>query len=82
MDTIEALELHNLLMLAEIEGKVCLERTESRGPHYREDFPQQDDKNWLKSTVVKKSDETPALTTIALNHEWRDMGDARIGYWG
>ncbi len=81
-ELIDALELRNLLKLAEIEARVCLERKESRGPHYREDYPQQDDKNWLKSIVVKKAGELPDLTSVALDPEWRDFGDDKIGYWG
>ena len=42
-----------MLILAEamIEGR--LERKESRGSHYRTDFPQRDDANYMKTTVAK-----------------------------
>jgi succinate dehydrogenase/fumarate reductase flavoprotein subunit len=81
-EMIEALELYNLLLLAELEARVCLERTESRGPHYREDFPHQDDKNWLKSIIVKKMGDSPELEAVVLDPQWRDKGDDKIGYWG
>ena len=79
---VEALELQNLLLLAEIEAKVCLARTESRGPHYREDFPFEDDNQWLKSITVKKANGSPRLDTIALDPAWRSKGDEKMGYWG
>jgi succinate dehydrogenase / fumarate reductase flavoprotein subunit len=51
-DLAEALELDNLLAQAKTVIHSALNRTESRGAHAREDFPQRDDKNWLKHTVT------------------------------
>jgi succinate dehydrogenase / fumarate reductase flavoprotein subunit len=45
-------ELGNLLDLAEITTASALARTESRGGHAREDFPERDDANWLKHTLA------------------------------
>ena len=43
----EALELQNLLEVAESTAISAEQRTESRGAHAREDFPDRDDENWL-----------------------------------
>ncbi|HXA69083.1 MAG TPA: succinate dehydrogenase flavoprotein subunit [Stellaceae bacterium] len=50
-DLVEALELENLLAQAVATMHCARNRTETRGAHAREDFPERDDKNWLKHTV-------------------------------
>jgi len=80
-ELIEALELQNLLVLAEVEATVCLERRESRGSHCREDFPNQDDKNWLRSVIVQNVDDRPRLRTIVLDPAWQNKGDEKFKHW-
>lgn len=46
-DVITALELENLVLLAEGTVAAARERTESRGAHAREDYPKRDDENWI-----------------------------------
>jgi len=53
-DLVEALELDNLLAQAAVSLHSALNRTESRGAHAREDFPERDDKTWLKHTVARR----------------------------
>jgi succinate dehydrogenase / fumarate reductase flavoprotein subunit len=50
-DLVEALELENLLAQAVVTMHSARNRTETRGAHAREDFPERDDKDWLKHTV-------------------------------
>ncbi len=54
-DLMEAWELGCLLDLAEVTTYSALARTESRGGHYREDYPNRDDANFLQHTVVWKN---------------------------
>jgi len=51
-DLVEALELDNLIGQASIVLHSALYRTESRGAHAREDYPERDDRNWLKHTLA------------------------------
>ena len=48
---IEALELENLMGVARATLVSALNRTESRGAHSREDYPQRDDEHWLKHSL-------------------------------
>ncbi|MDJ0653316.1 MAG: succinate dehydrogenase/fumarate reductase flavoprotein subunit [Xanthomonadales bacterium] len=52
---VRALELENLLDLAEVAVASALAREESRGAHARTDFPDRDDDNWLKHTLVRQA---------------------------
>jgi succinate dehydrogenase/fumarate reductase flavoprotein subunit len=51
-ELVAALELKNMLDLAEVVAVGALERKESRGAHTREDHPERDDENWLAHTMA------------------------------
>jgi succinate dehydrogenase / fumarate reductase flavoprotein subunit len=59
---LEAIELESLLNLAEVILVSALAREESRGAHFREDFPERDDELWLKHTLATKGAESPQLS--------------------
>jgi succinate dehydrogenase / fumarate reductase, flavoprotein subunit len=48
----EALELNNMLRVAEVIVYSALQRTESRGAHFRSDYPERNDEEWLKHSLV------------------------------
>ena len=56
-DLVETLELDNMLGQARVSLQSAIGRTESRGAHAREDFPQRDDAAWLKHTLCWLDDD-------------------------
>lgn len=63
-DLVAALELENMLLLAEVIVLGALERKESRGGHARRDYPERDDENWLKHTLAYYTPAGPRLEYI------------------
>lgn len=65
---LDALELGNLVQLLEIAAVSALLRTESRGVHYREDYPLTDNDQWLVENVVRRAwdgfEVTPRPVTV------------------
>jgi succinate dehydrogenase/fumarate reductase flavoprotein subunit len=53
---LDALELENILVLLELAAASALQRTESRGVHFRADHPETDDDHWLRESVVSRTD--------------------------
>jgi len=51
-DLVETLEFDNLISLAVVTMESAVNRTESRGAHAREDYPDRDDKDWMKHTLA------------------------------
>jgi succinate dehydrogenase/fumarate reductase flavoprotein subunit len=61
------LELQNMLLMSEIICRGALLRTESRGAHYRSDFPEEDNINWLKNIVVSQDSGQMILKSIPVS---------------
>ena len=68
---VEALELQNLLEVAEATAIAASERTESRGAHAREDFPDRDDENWLCHSIYDP--QTKELSKRSVNFEPKEV---------
>ncbi len=59
---IASLEMKNLVELAEVVVNGALERRESRGSHFRTDYPKRDDENYLKHTIAQRVDGALQIT--------------------
>ncbi len=58
----ETIELESLLNLSYLVLISAMAREESRGAHSREDYPERDDRNWLKHTLVQKTEGGPHIS--------------------
>jgi succinate dehydrogenase / fumarate reductase, flavoprotein subunit len=68
-DLLEAIELGNLLDLAEVLAVSALARKESRGGHYREDYPHRDDVNFMRHTMAYREVGDDGNESIRLDYK-------------
>jgi succinate dehydrogenase / fumarate reductase, flavoprotein subunit len=64
-DLVETLEFDNLIIQAVVTMDGAVNRTESRGAHAREDYPQRDDVNWMKHTLASID---PAARSVMIDY--------------
>jgi succinate dehydrogenase/fumarate reductase flavoprotein subunit len=70
-DILAAIETEHLLSFSEVIATGALDRTESRGAHYRTDYPKRDDENWIKHTVIHKDEDgKPVISYRGVNIDW------------
>jgi succinate dehydrogenase/fumarate reductase flavoprotein subunit len=62
----QALDMRNMLAASELVARSASMREDSRGAHYREDFPNTDQANWLKNIYVSRNGDGPKLWTEAV----------------
>jgi len=71
---IDYLQLENMLDIAELITVCAFLRRESRGSHYRVDYPQRDDEKWLCHSILKYSPEGPQISYIpVVVTKWRPV---------
>ena len=57
-------ELSTLMLTGRLLTEAALMREESRGAHYRVDYPDRNDRDWLKNVLLKKEGEEMKLSTV------------------
>ncbi|MBI4334963.1 MAG: FAD-binding protein [Chloroflexi bacterium] len=62
-DVIKLTKLESMFLVAEMVCRAALHRKESRGSHYRTDYPEQNDRDWLRNTVITRKGSQMELTT-------------------
>ncbi len=63
-------ETKNMIINAEMKMRASLFRTESRGTHYREDYPRRVDPDWLAWVMIKESDGRMTVSKKQIPKEW------------
>ena len=81
-ELVTAYRVPKMLKLALCVAYGALQRTESRGAHYREDFPRRDDERWLKRTLAtwKEGETLPILSYEALDVKRMELPPGWRGY--
>ncbi len=62
-------KLDNMLTVSEMVCRAALMRTESRGAHYRSDYPEEDNEHWLKTVQISRQSGEMVLKTVPVDVE-------------
>jgi succinate dehydrogenase/fumarate reductase flavoprotein subunit len=76
---IRYLELQNMLLISEMVCRSALLRTESRGSHYRSDYPEEDNSNWLRNILLRKEESGMRLEAVPVSLDAIVPGGAKQG---
>ncbi|MFQ5826557.1 MAG: FAD-binding protein [Dehalococcoidia bacterium] len=66
-ELLRAIELGGMLTVSEMICRAALERTESRGSHYRADYPRENNEQWLKNIVISCRDGEMTLSQVPVD---------------
>src|SRR5690625_2569699 len=73
LDLLEGMELGYLLDIAEAMSVAALHRPESRGGHYREDFPDRDDENWMVHSMLYRDETAETEGVKGIRFDTKDV---------
>ena len=63
-DLLDAIRINNMLTVSEIVVRSALTRDESRGAHFRIDYPEQNDQRWVNNVVISKKNQAINIRAI------------------
>ena len=75
-DLMRLLEVQNMLISAEMVCRAALLRTESRGAHYRSDYPEENNDQWLKNIIISKKESGMEMRVAPIS------ADMKKGWYG
>jgi fumarate reductase (CoM/CoB) subunit A len=78
-DRLEIVELEQMLTAARLIARAALERRESRGAHFRDDFPEQDDTSWLANIRLRRAAGDVRLEAVPLSPDRLELVGAGAG---
>jgi len=63
-ELMNAVELKNMIIVSEMVTRAAIYRKESRGAHYKQDYPKQNDKDWKVNLIIKKKQEKMTISKV------------------